>query len=194
MVRVQPAESVSVAVVEPHAPPWHTGSVRVRVRLPDSAHIEAKEQLSYGPMLEAPQLTLVVDRAHPAVSVSVTCTALQLLLAQSGSVRTRVRLPEVEQVAAYEQALYALKVVVPHAMPSVIRMQAWFSAVSTFPHAPAPVHSLSERERLCVPLLAQAAPPSQVLHPVKVVVPQPTPAVVKPLAGQAAALPVQRSS
>jgi hypothetical protein len=50
--------------------------------------------------VEAPQLTLSVVRTQPAVSVSVFCTALQVPAAQSGSVRMRVRLPLVLQVAA----------------------------------------------------------------------------------------------
>jgi hypothetical protein len=45
VVRVQPVASVSVAVVEPHAPVWHTGSVRVRVRVPLSAQVEPKLQV-----------------------------------------------------------------------------------------------------------------------------------------------------
>lgn len=40
-MRAQPAVSVSVVVVEPQVPIWHTGSVRLRVREPLSAHIEA---------------------------------------------------------------------------------------------------------------------------------------------------------
>ena len=40
VVRVQPVESVSVAVVEPQLPLWQTGSVRVRVRVPLSAQVE----------------------------------------------------------------------------------------------------------------------------------------------------------
>jgi hypothetical protein len=50
------------------------------------------------------------------------------------------------------------------------------------------------RVRVCPPLVAQAVPPSHPLHAVKVVVPQPTPASAKLLPGQAARVPVQRSS
>lgn len=42
VVRVQPVVSVSVAVVLPHEPAWHTGSVRVRVREPVSLQVLAK--------------------------------------------------------------------------------------------------------------------------------------------------------
>jgi hypothetical protein len=39
VLRMQPVESVSVAVVEPQAPAWQIGSVRVRVRLPVCAQV-----------------------------------------------------------------------------------------------------------------------------------------------------------
>lgn len=43
----------------------------------------------------APQLVLSVVRLQPAVSVSVVCTAEHVPLAQTGSVRVRVREPVV---------------------------------------------------------------------------------------------------
>ena len=98
--------------------------------------------------MEAPQLTLLVERVQPAVSVSVVCIALQVPLAQIGSVRTRVRLPLVEQVIAYVHAVYALYVVVPQLTPSVIRMQACISPVSTVLHVPVPEQRRSDRVRV----------------------------------------------
>jgi hypothetical protein len=95
VVRVQPVVSFSMAVVEPQAALWHTGSVRVRVRVPLSEHAPAQVHAPYAPYVDAPQLRFSVVRAQPAVSVSVFCTALQAPLAQSGSVRVRVREPVV---------------------------------------------------------------------------------------------------
>lgn len=100
VVRAQPVVSVSVAVAEPQMPVWQMASVRVRVRDPVSEQVPAYVQLPYGPYVAAPQLTLFVERMQPAVSVSVVCTAMQVPLPQRGSVRTRVRVPEVLQVAA----------------------------------------------------------------------------------------------
>jgi hypothetical protein len=42
-----------------------------------------------------PQLTFSVARLQPTVSVSVFCTAEQVPLAHTGSVRVRVRVPVV---------------------------------------------------------------------------------------------------
>jgi hypothetical protein len=39
VLRAQPVLSFSIAVVEPQVALWHTGSVRVRVRVPDSAQV-----------------------------------------------------------------------------------------------------------------------------------------------------------
>ena len=90
--------------------------------------------------------------------------------------------------------MYALKVVVPHEVPSVVRTQACASPVFTGPQVPVPLQSGSVRVRVWPPMLAQALPPSQTLQAVKVVLPQPTPASAKLLPGQVAAVPLQRSS
>lgn len=45
-------------------------------------------------------------RLQPAVSVSVFCTAAQVPVWQSGSVRVRVREPVVTQVVPYAHAEY----------------------------------------------------------------------------------------
>lgn len=76
--RAQPAVSVSVAVVLPQLPDWHTGSVRVRVREPVSEQVAAYEHIPYMPNVDVPQLTLSVARLQPTVSVSVFCTAAQV--------------------------------------------------------------------------------------------------------------------
>ena len=137
---------------------------------------------------------LSVVRLQPTVSVSGFCTALHVPLAHKGSVRVRVRLPVVEQLAAKVHAVYALYVVVPHEMPSVTRTQACASPAVTGAQVPVPEHCGSERVRVWPPALAQALPPSQALHALNVVVPQPTPASAKPLARQVATVPLQRSS
>jgi hypothetical protein len=91
-------------------------------------------------------------------------------------------------------AVYALYVVVPHERPSVICVHACDSPVSAALQVPVPVQVRSVRVRVCVPVVAHAVLPVQVLHAVKVVVPQPTPASTKPLLGHAALVPSQRSS
>jgi hypothetical protein len=106
-VRVQPAVSVSVEVVEPQFPPWQTGSVRVRVREPVSEHMLAYAHAVYAPKVGVmvPQLAFSVTRVQPAVSVSVFCTAAQVPFWHSGSVRVRVREPLVAQVLPYAQVV-----------------------------------------------------------------------------------------
>lgn len=76
----------------------------------------------------------------------------------------------------------------------MVRMQACASPVLAVLQVPVPLQSGSVRVRVWPPMLAQALPPSQTLQAVKVVLPQPTPASAKVLPGQAAAVPLQRSS
>lgn len=91
--------------------------------------------------------------------------------------------------------MYALYVVVPHELPSVVRMQACVSGVLTVPQlVPVPAQRRSVRVRVCTPLVAHAAPPSQVDHAEKLVVPQPTPASANASEGHAALVPEHRSS
>jgi hypothetical protein len=60
--------------------------------------------------------------------------------------------------------VYAPKVVVPHAMPSVILTQACASPLVTVAQVPVPEHWGSERVRVWPPAAAQALPPSQALQ------------------------------
>lgn len=97
--RAHPALSVSTVVTMLQVPLPQTGSILLRLRLPAFEHPLPYEQAEYAVYVIVPQLLPWVVRGQPVVSVSTDETIWQTLLWQVGSVRLRVREPEVVQAS-----------------------------------------------------------------------------------------------
>jgi len=163
---------VSVDALLPQEPPPHTRVVTVRLREPDSSHVESNPpQLDHEPVLVLPQLTPSVPRLHARVSVTVV--ASHAPLPQARVVTARVCVPVRSQVDENPpQVDQAPVVVLPQLTPSVVREQVPVSVVIELPQLP-PEQSRPVRVRVRLPLSSQVeSKPEHPDHAPVVVLPQ----------------------